>query len=150
MEIPPLRERREDIPVLLTHFIDHFAAENNKKVEGISSEARDLLMKYDYPGNVRELENIIERGVVITRESLITVKDLPLREEFHEPDDDAKDDDALRDGGALRDALEELERKLLVEAMEKAGGQQAKAAESLGVNKRMLRYKLKKYGVKSS
>jgi transcriptional regulator with PAS, ATPase and Fis domain len=69
MDIPPLRERKDDVPLLIDHFLRHFAEENSKKVTGITSEARDLLLKYDYPGNVRELENIIERAVVISRNS---------------------------------------------------------------------------------
>ena len=68
MRVLPLRERKEDIPLLVDHFLDKFARENGKDMEGISSEARDLLIKYDYPGNVRELENIMERAVVIARD----------------------------------------------------------------------------------
>ncbi|GAI92724.1 unnamed protein product, partial [marine sediment metagenome] len=80
MSIPPLRERKEDIPPLIEHFIHHFAVENGKEIEDLSSEAKDLLLKYDYPGNVRELENIIERAVVISRGPVITTADLPFRE----------------------------------------------------------------------
>ena len=78
LDIPPLRERKEDIPPLIEHFLARFAADNGKDLEGISSEARDLLMKYDYPGNVRELENIVERAVVICRGTVIGVEDLPF------------------------------------------------------------------------
>ena len=78
MNIPPLRERKEDIPPLIDHFLKRFAADNGKKIDGVSSEAHDKLMKYVYPGNVRELENIIERAVVIAREETISVNDLPF------------------------------------------------------------------------
>ena len=79
MAIPPLTERKEDIHALIDHFLKRYADENGKDMEGISSEAQDLLLKYDYPGNVRELENIIERAVVICRDSVISVEDLPFR-----------------------------------------------------------------------
>ena len=90
MYIPPLRERKEDMPVLIDHFLKRFAVENGKNIRGITSEARDLLLKYDYPGNVRELENIIERAVVISRDSVISVDDLPFTEERIFPEDAGK------------------------------------------------------------
>ncbi len=142
MDIPPLRERKEDVPVLIDHFLKRFAVENSKNITGITSEARDLLLKYDYPGNVRELENIIERAVVISRNSVISVDDLPFTEERIFPEDAGKKE------GLLRGSIEEVERKLILEAMEKAGDHQTKAAEILGISERMLRYKLKKYGLK--
>ena len=82
MSIPPLRERKEDIPPLIDHFLKRYAEENGKEIEGLSREAQDVLLKYDYPGNVRELENIIERAVVIAREPVITVEDLPFGDRF--------------------------------------------------------------------
>ncbi|MGA3208695.1 MAG: sigma-54 dependent transcriptional regulator [Syntrophales bacterium] len=143
MEMPPLRERKEDVPLLIDHFLKRFAAENGKNVTSITSEARDLLLKYDYPGNVRELENIIERAVVISRNSVISVEDLPFDEERIYPEDAGK-----KGEGLLRGSIEEMERKLILEAMEKSGDHQTKAAEILGISERMLRYKLKKYGLK--
>jgi len=143
MTIPPLRERKEDIPLLLDHFMRRFATENGKNITGISSEARDLLLKYDYPGNVRELENIIERAVVISRGPVIIADDLPFGHGFIYPPSSQK-----RGEGLLHGSLEYLERKLILEAMGKAGKQQTKAADILGISERMLRYKLKKYGLK--
>jgi two-component system NtrC family response regulator len=143
VDMPPLRERKEDVPLLIDHFLKRFAAENGKNVTGITSEARDLLLKYDYPGNVRELENIIERAVVISRNSVISVDDLPFDEERIYPEYTGK-----KGEGLLRGSIEEMERKLILEAMEKSGDHQTKAAEILGISERMLRYKLKKYGLK--
>ncbi|MGD1153151.1 MAG: sigma-54 dependent transcriptional regulator [Syntrophales bacterium] len=143
VDMPPLRERKEDVPLLIDHFLKRFAAENGKNVTGITSEARDLLLKYDYPGNVRELENIIERAVVISRNSVISVDDLPFDEDRIYPEDAGK-----KGEGLLRGSIEEMERKLILEAMEKSGDHQTKAAEILGISERMLRYKLKKYGLK--
>ena len=139
MDIPPLRERKDDIPVLVDHFLTRFASENNKNITGITSEARDMLLKYEYPGNVRELENIIERAVVITRDSVISTDDLPLLTYRSGKKDEP---------GILRQSIEDLERKMILEAMEKAGDHQTRAAEMLGISERMLRYKIKKYGLK--
>jgi len=143
MSLPPLRERKEDIPALIDHFLKKYAQVNNKEIYGMTSEAQDLLLKYDYPGNVRELENILERAVVIAREPLISQEDLPFREpdwrDFTGPKGEA---------GVLRQSVEELERKMIIEALTKADDNQTKAAEALGLSERVLRYKLKKYGLK--
>jgi len=143
MSIPPLKERKEDIPALIDHFLRRYADENGREIEGISSEAQDMLLKYDYPGNVRELENIIERAVVICRDSIISVEDLPFPEDMFETEENRQGAE-----GVLRGSVEELERRLIVEAMDKMGDHQTKAAELLGISERMLRYKLKKYGLK--
>ena len=149
ISVPPLRERKEDIPVLIDHFLKKYAVENGKDIKGITREARDLLLKYDYPGNVRELENIIERAVVITRGPAIFVGDLPFRDDAASQRETAYSMEAhKKENGMLRGSIEELEQKLILEAMEKAGDHQTKAAELLGISERMLRYKLKKYGLK--
>ncbi len=143
MTIPPLRERREDISLLIDWFISRFAGENRKKIEGMSREARDVLITYDYPGNVRELENIIERAVVISRGPVLSRGDLPFPDAPCETESDPEPQE-----GSLREALETLERQMVQDALEKAGFNQSQAAKLLGLNERMLRYKLKKYGLK--
>jgi DNA-binding NtrC family response regulator len=143
MSLPPLRERKEDLSILINHFIDKFATENGKNIQGLTSEARDMLLKYDYPGNVRELVNIIERAVVIARDQYITTDDLPFKP-VSNPIDSGK-----KYSGALRESVDELEKKLIIESMEKTQDNQTKAAEILGISERMLRYKLKKYSLKS-
>ncbi len=144
MAIPPLRERKEDIAVLIDHFLKRYAKENDKAISGVSSEAQDLLLKHDYPGNVRELENIIERAVVICRDEVISVEDLPFTDHRGGSEGHAVGD------GMLRGSIEELERKLIVDAMEKTRDHQTRAADLLGISERMLRYKLKKYGLKGT
>jgi DNA-binding NtrC family response regulator len=139
--IPPLKERKEDIPALLDHFLKKFAADNGKDIQGISQEARDQLLKYDYPGNVRELINIIERAVVISREPIITVADLPFGDRFAGTTETVGE-------GRLKDSIEELEKQMILKALEEADNHQTKAAGILGISERMLRYKLKKYGLK--
>lgn len=142
MSIPPLRERKADIAPLADYFLKQCARENGKEIDGFSHEARDLILKYDYPGNVRELENIIERAVVICRGRVISVEDLPFRARPTLPE-------AKRQGSQrMKESIEVLERRLIEEAMQEAQGNQTRAAELLGISERMLRYKLKKYVLK--
>ncbi|HEX7416152.1 MAG TPA: sigma-54 dependent transcriptional regulator [Smithellaceae bacterium] len=143
MSLPPLRERKDDLPILIDHFIDKFAKENGKNIQGLTAEARDSLLKYDYPGNVRELVNILERAVVIARDEYITTEDLPFKSASPSRDSGKKS------ASLLRESVEELEKKLIAESMSKAQDNQTKAAEILGMSERMLRYKLKKYGLKN-
>lgn len=142
MQLPPLRERKEDLPALIDHFLEKFSRENGKNIRGMTAEARDLLLKYDYPGNIRELVNIIERAVVISRDDHISVSDLPFKSEGSPKALDRKL------AGSLRESLEDLEKQLISEAMVKATDNQTRAAEILGMSERMLRYKLKKYDLK--
>lgn len=143
MSLPPLRERKEDLPAMIDHFMEKFARENGNNIQGMTAEARDLLLKYDYPGNVRELVNIMERAVVIARDDYITVTDLPFN------NDSFTDASDKKLSGSLRESLEELEKHLISEAMVKATDNQTRAAEILGMSERMLRYKLKKYDLKN-
>jgi two-component system NtrC family response regulator len=137
--LPPLRERRQDLPPLMDHFLRVFAEKNHKSIRGFSREARQTLLRYDYPGNVRELENLIERAVVLTRDDWINQGDLPLTLEAPEGPNEAQTQ--------LTAAVEGLERRMIKEALSRAGGIQTRAAESLGITERALRYKLKKYGL---
>jgi DNA-binding NtrC family response regulator len=139
--IPPLRERREDIPHLVDEFLSRFGREHGRPVRGVAREAMDRLMKYRYPGNVRELENIIQRAVVLGRDDLITTSDLPLNlgELPLEP--------AGGGQGSLVQRLGAYERSLLVQALADAGGVQTRAARALGISERHLRYRLKKHGL---
>ena len=136
--LPPLRERRSDLSLLIDHFVRHFAQKNGKKISGLTSEGREILLRYDYPGNVRELENIIERAVVLTRDDVIGRGDLPITvQELEAIDDDEPN---------LTIAVERLERRMIREALARFEGVQTRAAELLGISERALRYKLIKYG----
>jgi len=144
ISLPPLRERREDIPVLMEHFLKKYSRENKRDVSAISKEAKELLMRYDYPGNVRELENIIERAVVLCRGDTLTTQDLPLNLR------ESKTEVALEEARKRRDlpeTLEGIERQLITQALERSGGVQTRAAEELGISERVLRYKMKKYKI---
>jgi len=143
--IPPLRERKEDIPPLIDYFLKKYSQLNQKKVTNLSQEARMLLLRYSYPGNVRELENMIERAVVLCRGEIITTQDLP----FHLQDEKSeKEWESFGKPKTLPESLEELEKDLILKALRDHQGVQTKAAESLGISERVLRYKIKKYGIR--
>jgi DNA-binding NtrC family response regulator len=139
--LPPLRERREDLSLLVDHFLRTLAAKNGKTIRGLTREARDALLRYDYPGNVRELENLIERAVVLTRGDVIALADLPLTLQ-----DPSSELEPKTEAGLLA-AVEGLERRMIQQALRLADGVQTQAAEQLGVSERVLRYKLRKYGL---
>jgi two-component system NtrC family response regulator len=137
VELPPLRDRREDIPLLVDLFVRRFGADATHPVEGVSREAMDLLVKHDYPGNVRELENLVHRAVVLSRGPVLSTSDFPLHLGRLKPEERA-----LPTG--LLERVSEFERALIVEALDRANGVQTHAAEALGISERHLRYKLKK------
>ncbi|HXX34972.1 MAG TPA: sigma-54 dependent transcriptional regulator [Thermodesulfobacteriota bacterium] len=145
ISLPPLRERREDISLLIDHFLKKYAEQNQKSISDISKEARALLLRYPYPGNVREMENLIERAVILCRGEMITTQDLPfhLREEKSETLWQSSEKQK-----SLPESLEEIERDSILKALHHHQGVQTKAAENLGISERVLRYKIKKYGIK--
>ena len=131
IEIPPLRHRREDIPALLNFFLDRYAPSPLH----FTPEAVDLLIKYPFPGNVRELEHMVQRTVTLTRGGAITEQDLP---------DEIRRFQAVTRGGTLQEKLEAVEREMIISALEKNDWIQTRAAERLGISERVLRYKMKK------
>lgn len=138
IHIPPLRERKEDIPLLAGHFLNKLNEANNKAIAALDSEVMNAFMEYDWPGNIRELENIIERAVVLCPADIITMKYLPRSiREMHVADS--------RTGGELN--LIETEKKLLLSALEKTLWNQTKAAEILGISRKQLRTKMKHHGL---
>ena len=145
IDIPPLRERRDDIPPLLHHFVESFSKENKRKTLSFSSEAWEMLLRYGYPGNVRELENIVQRAVILSRGDVLTTDDLPpvMKALPQEP--------TPAEGRAIADLpgqVERLEKELVLEALRIQDGNQSRAAAQLGISERNLRYRLKKWGVK--
>jgi len=143
LALPALRQRRQDIPVLVDFFLERYSAENGKQIGEVSREAMEALMRYDYPGNVRELQNMVERAVVMARGNSVTRADLPAE---LQPNQTPEVGDAAH--ATLPEQVEALERQAIEQAMTEAGGVQSRAAELLGITERNLRYKLKKYGFK--
>jgi two-component system NtrC family response regulator len=135
--VPPLRERKEDIPLLMDFFVKKYAGRYKKSIAGFTRESRDQFIKYDYPGNVRELENMIERAIVLARGDHITLDDIPnLAESAAAPVQ-----------GGIRETVGVMEKQMIAEALIKADWVQTKAAALLGISERMLRYKMKKYAI---
>jgi DNA-binding NtrC family response regulator len=135
--IPPLRERKDDIPLLLGFFLKRYTQKHKKPVSGFTREARDLLIKYDYAGNVRELENMVERAVVLTRGDYLSREDFPMFATGERPVVDV----------GMRQVVETTEKKMITEALVGTNWVQTRAASALGISERMLRYKMKKLGI---
>ncbi len=146
IKIPPLRERKEDIPLLVNHFVRKYSADTGKEIEGISPEALELLLGYNFAGNVRELENIIERS--ITLETTPMIADRHIRSYLNERVISKGIPPTLEipeEGMDLNKVVEDLEKAFILKALEQTDGVKKKAAEILGMNFRAMRYKLAKY-----
>jgi two-component system response regulator PilR (NtrC family) len=153
IHMPPLRERREDIPILATHFLAKASASTKKNLTKIADEAMERLQAYDWPGNVRELENVIERAVALEPTGVVLPERLPekVREFGTAPlavPTTASNDVFPDEGVDFGEMVATLERQLLTGAMDKAGGVQTKAARLLNMNLRSFRYLLQKYGLR--
>jgi two-component system response regulator HydG len=144
LNVPPLRDRKEDIPLFAQSFLEMFAKRNNKQIKGFTPQAMDQLLKYGWPGNVRELMNSIERGVVLSRSEYLDRQDLPLVIKGGLPIEElppvthAVPDDV---------PLEQVEKATILKTLESSGGNKSEAARRLGITRRTLHKKLKKYGV---
>ena len=151
IRVPPLRERKGDIRALAQHFLDRFSREQGKEITKISSYAVDLLQKYDFPGNIRELENLIERSVALSNTNILLPDNLSLsihKRRWIEGIKNRRFDlDDVANGVSLDNILEEIEKAYLEKALEFAGGKQNKAAELLGITFRSFRYRLGKLGI---
>jgi two-component system response regulator PilR (NtrC family) len=146
VHLPPLRERRDDISLLVSHFIDKIAKEVGKHVRGVTPEALALLEQYHWPGNIRELENVIERAIVLGNGDLIGLEELPLRSA---PPAEARTFDIPSTGVDLEATLADIEHRYIRRALERSGGIQSRAAELLGLTFRQFRYKLQKHGLRT-
>ena len=145
VEMPPLRERKEDIEALGTHFVRKFSGELKKKIDGIAPDALKLLMRYHWPGNIRELQNALERAVLLTEDRVITAGDLRLGEtSTFGADPDAGRVVRVPPAGV---ALEEIERQALLESLRMCNWVQKDAAELLHVSPRVINYKIKTLGI---
>jgi two-component system response regulator AtoC len=144
MKIPPLRERKEDIPLLVDHFIGKYSRELNRPIEGIVPEALNCLLNFNWNGNVRELENVIERAIVLTESNTIQVENLPAEIQ------NAKEESRLsllNDELSIKKASRYLEIDLIKKALQKTKGNHTHAAKLLEISHRALLYKIKEYGI---
>ena len=154
IHMPPLRERKEDIPLFAEHFLGKYKKELGKDIKAISSEVMDYLGKYAYPGNIRELENIIERAVALEAAAIILpeslpeyVRGLPLDASIDDKKPEVMSQELGVDGLNLEKAVADFEKTMILKAINTAGGVQKKAAEILKISPRSLRYLLQKYGI---
>lgn len=154
LDVPPLRQRREDIPLLAQHFVGYYAREYDRPARRVTPEALARLVEFSFPGNVRQLQNIIERAVALARDADITLEDLPkeIRSSEAQPSRvfSVKDEAEFPEEGVDFERLVlDFEHKLIDKALERAGGVKTKAAELLGLSFRQFRYKVSKFEGKS-
>jgi DNA-binding NtrC family response regulator len=144
LELPPLRERIDDIPALVEHFVNEFAKANKKSVQGADQKALEVLADFHWPGNVRELRNVIERAVIICPRPLIGVEDLPPS--IVSPSRPSVSSESPGDVSIpVGTTVERAERDLILKTLESTGHNKTKAAEILGISLKTLHNKLKKY-----
>ena len=142
IEVPPLRERREDIPLLAVHFLEIYKKRSNKNITGITDKALSRLRRHDWPGNVRELENAIERAVIIAQGRMITTDDLPDAVRGAETEADARKTIEMEIGSSMDD----VEKKVILETLAFTRGDKSKTANILGIGRKTLYRKLQQYG----
>jgi two-component system response regulator HydG len=142
VDVPPLHQRREDIPLLADFFLKQYADKNRRLIKGFTPRATDLLMRYDWPGNVRELENVIERAVIMARGEMITPLEFP--NDLQNLDGELKE---FRIDLTPGRSLKEVEKVMILRTLEEAGGNRTHAARILGISRRTLQLKLKEYGI---
>ena len=151
IRIPPLRERKMDIPLLARHFLKKYAQESGKEIRTISSYALKVLLDYSFPGNVRELENIVERSVALETSNIILPESLTLSRYKNDiKKNELIDADIPPEGIDLTEAVGTLEKHLLRKALQKTNGEIKKAAQLLHIPYRAIRYRLEKYGIKDA
>ena len=141
--LPPLRERRDDIALLLDHFLRLKAQEHSIAPKNLSPEVVDFFTSYPWPGNIRELENLIERLTILTPHETIMLRDLPIGMRSTDQTATLKED-VLSGSRPLSDAVDEFERELIVKALQRTGFNQTKAASLLGTSRRILKYRIEK------
>jgi len=144
LHVPPLRDRREDIPLLAQHFLDRFAEQNHRTIRGFTPQAVDRLLKYNWPGNVRELMNAVERGVVLSRSEYLDETELPLI-----PDAGNATEQKIMSNSVptSETPLEEVEKTTIIRMLAAVEGNKSEAARRLGITRRTLHQKLKKWGM---
>jgi transcriptional regulator with PAS, ATPase and Fis domain len=137
--LPPLRERKEDISLLVQHFIDQFNLELKKKISGVSENVLQVLLNYSWPGNVRELENVIQRAMTLSQHDILQAEDLPS------PLLQKGDEDLFEKGFKEKYTIDQLEREYIKKVLLEVNGNKSKAAEILGLDRKTLYRKLQEF-----
>jgi DNA-binding NtrC family response regulator len=150
MKVPPLKQRKSDIPLLIDHFLKKFQKGAEKKITGFSPEVMDAMLKYDWPGNVRELENVIKRLTILCDDEVVTVDDLPEHIPHKGRAVRVVEEDFLEKGETLHDAVEDYEKRLILGALERSDWVKTKAAKLLNINRTTLVEKIKKQNLTES
>lgn len=150
MKVPPLKQRKSDIPLLIDHFLKKFQKGAKKKITGFSPEVMDAMLKYDWPGNVRELENVIKRLTILCDDEVVTVDDLPEHIPHKGRAVRVVEEDFLEKGETLHDAVEDYEKRLILGALERSDWVKTKAAKLLNINRTTLVEKIKKQNLTES
>lgn len=145
LHVPPLRERREDIPLLAAHFTEKFARKNQRYVAGITPQCMDLFIRYPWPGNVRELENAVERAVILMRSDYLDEESLPLS--IRRWEEGNREEEPETSGIST---LEAAEKAVIIKALEETGGNKSETARRLNITRKTLHNKLSKYGIGST
>ena len=144
INLPPLRDRREDIPLLVEHFLQIYNEKNNRRVQGFHPRALDALMRHSWPGNIRELENVVERCVILTQEDYVPFSELP---EAVQGDTGDTLSQQAREGIRPGMTIKEMERELILSTLEENDGNRTRSARILGITRRTLQHKLKEYQI---
>jgi two-component system response regulator AtoC len=147
IHMPPLRDRKEDIPALVEHFLAKHRYSATAQPAAISEEALKRLMEYDWPGNVRELENVVERAVVLSRGQIITSRELPFGDHEGDGHEEEGGDEVSVEKSFFKKSVAQFEKDLIMKALRDANGNRSKAAEMLGIYRRLLYAKIKEYGL---
>jgi two-component system, NtrC family, response regulator HydG len=143
VNIPPLRDRGDDIALLADHFLKLYAEKNQRLIKALTPRALDLFMRYDWPGNVRELENVVERAVILSRGDMVATAQLPKSLQELAGEDQPLPPVTLTPGKTLK----EIEQEMILKTLEECRGNRTRAAEALGISRRTLQLKLKEYGI---
>jgi len=134
--VPPLRERKDDIPLLVKHFLDLFSSSNKKAIRGFSEDVMQIFLSYNWPGNVRELQNVVEHAVILAKGEMITENDLPQNLRWAIP----RAEEPPR-------SLKETEKRLILKVLKEVGGNKYRAAKKLGITRSTLYGKVRKHGI---
>ncbi|MBC2744883.1 MAG: sigma-54-dependent Fis family transcriptional regulator, partial [Desulfosarcina sp.] len=142
IKVPPLRNRSADIPLLANYFLNRYSKKNHRSLKGFRPRAMDLLVRHSWPGNIRELENVIERAVIMARGDMVDPEHFPSTLKHHDANEPVKEP-VLASGRSLK----EVEKEMILKTLEDMGGNRTRTAQMLGISRRTLQLKLKDYGI---